>query len=226
MRSDSVALSLARTIRRQQSVAIGLTALGRESTTGVDDCVTESPSLGPRRLSDLDLRARRRAIVRSALTLVVVWALLVTAYYLLPIGQEERSHVFVRLAADIALIVVILAWQVRRVMKADLPALRAVEALGVVAVFFLLVFATIYLSLSVTTPDTFTDHLDHTRALYLTITIFSTVGFGDITPKTDPARLLVSVQMLLDLVLIGTLVRLLLTATKVRLARQDSDAAS
>ena len=37
------------------------------------------------------------------------------------------------------------------------------------------------------------------------------MGFGDITPKTDVARILVSVQMLLDLVIIGVVVRLLIT---------------
>ena len=56
--------------------------------------------------------------------------------------------------------------------------------------------------------------LDHTGALYFAITIFSTVGFGDITPKTDLARIVASVQMLLDLVLLGTLVRLLVTAAR------------
>lgn len=35
---------------------------------------------------------------------------------------------------------------------------------------------------------TFSEQLDHTRALYLAITVFSTVGFGDITSKTDLAR--------------------------------------
>ncbi len=44
--------------------------------------------------------------------------------------------------------------------------------------------------------------------------MFSTVGFGDITPETDLARILVSVQMLLDLVVIGAVVRLLLNAAK------------
>ena len=37
-------------------------------------------------------------------------------------------------------------------------------------------------------------------------TVLSTVGFGDITPRTDPTRVMVSIQMLLDLVLIGVVV--------------------
>jgi voltage-gated potassium channel len=67
-------------------------------------------------------------------------------------------------------------------------------------------------------PRTFSQALDHVQALYFTITIFSTVGFGDITPKTDTARVLVSVQMLLDLVIIGAAVRLIFSAARTRIA--------
>ena len=75
------------------------------------------------------------------------------------------------------------------------------------------------LSLSHASAGTFTEQLDHTRALYFTITVFSTVGFGDITPKTDLARVIVSIQMLLDLVILGSGVRLLLNAAQTGLAR-------
>jgi hypothetical protein len=63
---------------------------------------------------------------------------------------------------------------------------------------------------------TFTQALDHVQALYFTVSVFSTVGFGDITPRTDPARLVVAAQMLLDLVVIGAVVRLLLNAARNR----------
>jgi len=48
--------------------------------------------------------------------------------------------------------------------------------------------------------------------------VLSTVGFGDITPNTDAARLLVTAQMLLDLLLLGFGVRVFVSA--VNLGRQ------
>ncbi|WP_425562565.1 potassium channel family protein [Microlunatus ginsengisoli] len=52
-------------------------------------------------------------------------------------------------------------------------------------------------------PRNFGGHLSHTDGLYFTVTVFSTVGFGDITAKTDTARLIVTVQMITDLVVLG-----------------------
>lgn len=176
----------------------------------------------PRRLLELEKGERRRAWLRTVAALVLTWTVLLTAFYLAPSGVVPR-HVGVatllRLSVGIALFAAILAVQARQIAGADLPELRAVEALGVVVPLFLVVFATVYLSLSNASAATFSERLDHTRALYFTITIFSTVGFGDITPKTDVAQLVVSVQMLLDLVLIGAVVRLLFNAAQAGLAR-------
>ena len=68
---------------------------------------------------------------------------------------------------------------------------------------FFLAFSTLYLSLSHAKARPFSQPLDHTAALYCSITVFSTVGFGDITPVSHPARIVVSIQMLLDLVVLG-----------------------
>ncbi len=104
-------------------------------------------------------------------------------------------------------------------LAADLPELRAIEVLAIVVPLFLFLFASLYLTMSHSSAAAFSEPLDHTGALYFAITIFSTVGFGDITPKTDLARIVVSAQMLLDLVLLGTLVRLLVTAARSGLSR-------
>jgi voltage-gated potassium channel len=156
------------------------------------------------------------AVGRATLTVALSWVLIVGAYFLVPIGHESGLRALVRLGADIALVGAVFAWQIGRINSSELPELRAVEALGIVIVLFLVLFSAIYLSMSHEAATTFTQRLDHARALYFTITIFSTVGFGDITPRTDPARLIVSAQMLLDLAIIGVVVRLLLNAAKSR----------
>jgi len=183
----------------------------------------------PRRLSELDKGERRRAWLRTAAVLAVAWAALIAIYYLVPAGVVPGRHhsgadTFVHLGIAVTLFAAVLAGEARRIVTAELPELRAIEALGAVIPLFLVIFASSYLSLSSSSAVTFTEQLDHTRALYFTITVFSTVGFGDITPKTDLARIIVSIQMLLDLVIIGAVVRLLFNAAQAGLARARSSA--
>ncbi|MGP7997588.1 MAG: potassium channel family protein, partial [Streptosporangiaceae bacterium] len=59
-------------------------------------------------------------------------------------------------------------------------------------------------------------------ALYFAVTVFSTVGFGDITPKSEAARVVLIVQMLGDLALHGAGVRVLLGAVRRGQQRQDT----
>jgi voltage-gated potassium channel len=179
----------------------------------------------PLRLADLDPASRRRAILRCGLTIGVCWAIIIGAFYVVPIGHEFGLHAFVRLGADVALIGAVFVWQIRRISVAELPELRAIEALGIVVVLFLVAFSGIYLGMSHEFRPTFTQHLDQTSALYFTISIFSTVGFGDITPRTDPARLVVAAQMLLDLAIIGAVVRLIFNAAKSRIAPAEEQTA-
>ena len=53
-------------------------------------------------------------------------------------------------------------------------------------------------------PASFSTHqLTRTDALYFTVTTFTTVGFGDIIPASQGARLVVTAQMILDLLVLG-----------------------
>jgi voltage-gated potassium channel len=63
-------------------------------------------------------------------------------------------------------------------------------------------------------PGSFTQPLTRTDSLYFTVTVFSTVGFGDITAKAEPARIILIVQMLGDLALLGAGIRVLLGAVR------------
>jgi voltage-gated potassium channel len=57
--------------------------------------------------------------------------------------------------------------------------------------------------------------LTRTDSLYFTVTIFSTVGFGDISPASEAARILVMAQMILDLIVLGLGIRILVGAIEV-----------
>jgi voltage-gated potassium channel len=168
----------------------------------------------PPRWIDLTRRQRRRAVIGMMISVALAWALLFGIYYLIPFTDLTGAQSLVRLVLGIALFAGVLAWQLRQVTNAELPGLRAIHALGVAIPLFLLVFAVVYLSLAQSSTTHFSEPLNHTGALYLVVTIFSTVGFGDITPEDDSARIVVSIQMLLDLVVLGAVVRLLTTAAK------------
>ncbi len=185
-----------------------------------------SPARAPRRLADLDPAHRRRAVLQAGARIIVAWVLILGAFYLVPFSHLSGARSVFRLAAVVALVGVVLALQIRRISKAELPELRAVEALAIVIIVFLTGVSIIYLNLSHGAEATFTQPLDHTKALYFTISVFSTVGFGDITPRTDTARLIVSAQMLLDLVIIGLVVRVIFDAARTRIAPADQPAST
>ena len=166
-------------------------------------------------LKELDQKQRRSEIIGTIVDSVLACGVLLAVYYLVPFDNLRREQALLRLVIGIVAFAVVLAWQLRRVTRAEYPVLRAVHALAVTIPFFLVVFAAVYLSLAHGSEANFSEPLDHTGALYLAITVFSTVGFGDITPESELARIVVSVQMLLDLVVIGVVVRLLSTAAKV-----------
>jgi voltage-gated potassium channel Kch len=57
--------------------------------------------------------------------------------------------------------------------------------------------------------------LTRTDSLYFTVTIFATVGFGDISPASEAARILVMAQMILDLIVLGLGIRIFVGAIEV-----------
>ena len=169
------------------------------------------------RLSDLTRAERRRAVTLAILRVFGVWVALFGGYYLAPVTLFEANNALVFLIGASALFVVVVAWQLRRIGKAKLPTVVAVQALGLLIPFFLLLFASFYLSLAAVSDRNFSQALDHTDSLYFTVTVFATVGFGDIVPLTAVARLVTTVQMLLDLVVLGAVVRIVVFAARRRI---------
>ena len=64
-----------------------------------------------------------------------------------------------------------------------------------------------------------------TDALYFTVTVFTTVGFGDIAAKSEGARILVTAQMIVDLLILGIGAKVILGAVTRGRQRQPAPAA-
>jgi hypothetical protein len=114
----------------------------------------------------------------------------------------------------------IAAYQVRAIIRHPHSAVRAIEALAITVPLFLLLFAATYFLMAQANTDNFNVHaLTRTDSLYFTITVFATVGFGDISATSQAARIAVMAQMILDLLVLGLLVKVFLNA--VQLGREQ-----
>jgi len=156
----------------------------------------------------------RRHIFLTGLRAVATSGLVLIAYFAVPLSDDPRGSVALRLTVGLSLFVAALAYEVRAVVKSNRPILRAADALALVIPIFIVVFAFTYLTMASSNPMSFTQPLNRVSALYLAVTIFSTVGFGDITPVTDAARAVVMLQMVADLIFIAVVVRLILEAAR------------
>ena len=159
------------------------------------------------------------SLLRATGTTVV----LVTIYYLLPLDHASAGAVVVMLVGGLLLLIGLVAWQVRSILRSPFPGLRAIEALATSVPLFLLLFASVYVVMADLSASSFGEHLTHTDGLYFTVTVFSTVGFGDITAKTETARLVVTVQMIADLIVLGLGIKVILGAVT-RGRQRPSDA--
>jgi voltage-gated potassium channel len=159
-----------------------------------------------------DARPPYRRIVRSFLRATGSTVALVVIYYLLPLNRSSTWVAVTMLVIGLALFIGLVAFQVRSIVRSRFPALRAIEALATSVPLFLLLFASVYVVLSTISASNFTEPLTHTDALYFTVTVFSTVGFGDITAKSEAARLVVTSQMIADLLIIGLGLRVIVGA--------------
>jgi voltage-gated potassium channel len=140
----------------------------------------------------------RSHLAKTIVRAVVSVALLLSIYYVFPIEHRAHQSVALRLSVALAIFAVVLAIEVRFIAIHDHPMLRAGVAMATIIPLFLVMFSWIYLTMSASNPTAFGGQLNRTSALYFTVTVFSTVGFGDITPKTDMARIVAMVQMLAD----------------------------
>jgi voltage-gated potassium channel len=158
---------------------------------------------------------RHRLIARGLLRALGATAVLVALYFLSPLNRLDSVPLEASLAVALLVLLGVTIWQVRAITRATHPGVRAIEALASTVPLFLLLFAATYYLMALDRPASFsTETLTRTDALYFTVTTFATVGFGDISPVSQSARLIVTAQMILDLLVLGLGIRVFASAVQ------------
>lgn len=149
--------------------------------------------------------------VRSFASLVLV----VVAYYALPDDLDGASAAM-RLVLFCACVVglgVLIAYLVARGSRSTVPT-RA-EGLLLTVVLSLVFFASVYYRLAQTSGQ-FTGLETRTDALYFTLVTTATVGYGDVAALGQTSRIVVMVQIVFNLVFLGTAASVMLDRVKER----------
>ncbi|MFB6563168.1 MULTISPECIES: potassium channel family protein [unclassified Streptomyces] len=165
---------------------------------------------------------RRRVLLGHLLRSVFSIALLTGLYYVAPLEGGFGPSTILTLALGLVVFGLLTAWQISAVSHARFPRMRALEAMATGVPLFLLLFSATYYLLAAQDPASFSEPLTRTDALYFTITTFATVGFGDIVPTEQGSRVLVTSQMVADLILIGVIAKALVGAVKIGMTRRGS----
>jgi len=163
-------------------------------------------------------RESRWPVAASVARILATTVVLSALYVLTPFEQPASSKAAVRLGLSVLLLIVVVSWQIVIVARSPYPRLRAVEAVSISFPLLILLFASTYYAMDQTTPESFNESISRVDAIYMTVTIFSTVGFGDLVATTEAARVAVTIQMVVNMALIGVVAKVLLGTVQQRQA--------
>jgi hypothetical protein len=160
-----------------------------------------------KRLNEMTRPDKRKAVLRSLWRATASVALLLLGYGLLPLAARTTTDLVIRIIIAGIVVIGFVLYEVRMISRSEFPQLRAADALMIGITLIVVLFSSIYLSMSKTNGASFSESLDRTGAMYLTMTTLSTVGFGDVVAKTDGARITVMIQMVFNVAFIGLAVK-------------------
>jgi voltage-gated potassium channel len=165
-------------------------------------------------------RSRPRRGVRIVLRSVVFSVAICVAYFALPMTSGLSMAGIATLILGLIGLTALLIWQIRAIVRSPYPLARAIEALAISVPLFLAIFASSYYLMGQAEPSSWSEPLSRLDAAYFAVTIFATVGFGDITAVSGTARAVTTLQMIADVILVGLAARVLVGAVKEGLRRQ------
>lgn len=161
-----------------------------------------------------DRRAKQAVvwgIARSALLGLGVLAV----YWLLPIDSfDSILTIAVMVTFSLGVWLFYVVRELVRLRNSPYPLVRLSGALISTIMLLVVLFAQVFLTLDHAETGSFSEPLTKMAALYFSMTVTATVGFGDIVAKTDIARAIVTFQMFVNLVLLAAALRGLITVAQ------------
>jgi hypothetical protein len=154
---------------------------------------------------------------------MLVWTGCLAIYIVCPVpGQDAPPFLsWLVFAAGVTVIVASVVALVRRRQAAPEDSGVRLEVLVAIVYGLVVFFALTYLSLS-TREDEFVGIENRVDSMYFTVSTVATVGFGDVHAVGSAARLVVTIQMILDLLVIGIAARLVGPALARRWAERSA----
>jgi Ion channel len=131
-----------------------------------------------------DPRERRRVVGRTLLRSLAVTVGLLLLYAFVPVPERFGLGALLGLTVGLVVFVILVGWQIRAIVRAEHPVLRAVEVLAFAVPLLVVVFAFTYLSLSRADSGSFSEHLSRIDAMYYTVSTTCTVGFGGLSGRS------------------------------------------
>jgi voltage-gated potassium channel len=167
------------------------------------DVNTETPR--PNFRNPESRRAIQQAIGRALLWVVGILVL----YFVLPLDPHDDGSAIVRVVVGSAVLVGVVGYQTLAVVRSSHRRARAIDALASCVIVIVVVFALAYLNMSARDPAAFNETLNRTSALYFTVVTLATIGYGDIVARTDMARTVVMMQVVVNIVILGSAIKVI-----------------
>ncbi len=160
-----------------------------------------------------EMSAREIAgLLAGAATPAIVFTL---AFAVLPLRAEFGIGQILMIGLLVAVVPVAVRFA-RRVNRSNTPLADAAGALSMIVSALVIGFSGVYYTMAVHSHHEIAGLHTKVDALYFTTTVISTVGFGDIHADGQAARVVVTINILFNLVALGTSIKLVSWAARSR----------
>jgi voltage-gated potassium channel len=143
--------------------------------------------------------------------LALILAAVVTVYFVVPVSPDLQRNTLIRVLIALVILALMAAGVVRQLRRHLDDTDRRIDGLIVSITVVMAVFALCFLTLEQRDPTQFESMETRLDALYFTVATAASVGYGDVHAVGQAARAMVLVQMVFNVVFLGTAVALLST---------------